>query len=340
MKLRGTPSYLLMLCLTGLAACSSKPDSADIQKELAQLYQCPLLGMSEVKKTDGAEGQGKQYEVAFTYTVSFKGSPEEAVRLYSEWSSLDAQVLPSQIANEHAIDDANRRLSAANNGNIPHEERDRDPDVIRTGMLRRQIVERMNAIVPCQGPEELTRLMQLRGEALDAAKASEQIAVPMGVKLKGIGVMLKTESGWHFNAMPMFNTEQIITGATVAYPHFEPLAAPAPVAKNAENDPPPAQLASVGATPSNPASDAAPLQGASFDCSKASTAVEKMICADPNLADVDASTAAAYKIGLAASVNPDGYKQGQANWRKNVRDACTDAACLSRVYQERLRELK
>lgn len=47
----------------------------------------------------------------------------------------------------------------------------------------------------------------------------------MGVKLKGIGVMLKTESGWHFNAMPMFNTEQIITGATVAYPHFEPLAA-------------------------------------------------------------------------------------------------------------------
>jgi uncharacterized protein len=46
------------------------------------------------------------------------------------------------------------------------------------------------------------------------------------------------------------------------------------------------------------------------------------------------------RLGLAASVNPDCYKQGQANWRKSVRDACTDAACLSRVYQERLRELK
>ena len=74
MKVRGTPSLLLMLCLTGLAACSSKPDSADIQKELAQMYQCPLLSMSEVKKTDGAEGQGKQYEVAFAYTVTFRAA--------------------------------------------------------------------------------------------------------------------------------------------------------------------------------------------------------------------------------------------------------------------------
>ena len=57
MKVRGTPSLLLMLCLTGLAACTSKPDSADIQKELAQMYQCPLLSMSEVKKTSSLKSE-------------------------------------------------------------------------------------------------------------------------------------------------------------------------------------------------------------------------------------------------------------------------------------------
>jgi hypothetical protein len=37
---------------------------------------------------------------------------------------------------------------------------------------------------------------------------------------------------------------------------------------------------------------------------------------------------------LAASVNPDRYEQVLANWRKNVCDACTDAAWLSRVNQD------
>jgi hypothetical protein len=66
--------WLTMLAIcTCLSACSNKPGDADIQQDLAATYECPILQVSDVKKVDGAEVDGKVYEVAFTYTVSIKG---------------------------------------------------------------------------------------------------------------------------------------------------------------------------------------------------------------------------------------------------------------------------
>ena len=80
--------------------------------------------------------------------------------------------------------------------------------------------------------------------------------------------------------------------------------------------------------------------GPSFDCAKASTSVEKMICSSPELAAADARTVAAYKAALSASSNPEGIKQHQAQWRRAVRDVCTTPECVTTAYQQRLAELK
>ena len=45
-----------------LAACSSKPETADIQKDLAEVYACPIIELSDVKKVDGADVGGKLYD--------------------------------------------------------------------------------------------------------------------------------------------------------------------------------------------------------------------------------------------------------------------------------------
>ena len=55
MKIFSMRRLIIALCVAGLAACSSKPGSSDIQKELAEAYKCRVLELSEVKKNDGAE---------------------------------------------------------------------------------------------------------------------------------------------------------------------------------------------------------------------------------------------------------------------------------------------
>lgn len=84
-----------------LAGCSSQPETADIQKDLAEAYACPILELSEVKKVDGA-ANGKSYDVKFTYTVSIKGGAEAAAKLFAEWSHLAGQQLPAKMALEQA----------------------------------------------------------------------------------------------------------------------------------------------------------------------------------------------------------------------------------------------
>ena len=84
-----------------LAGCSSQPETADIQKDLAEAYACPILELSEVKKVDGA-ANGKSYDVTFTHTMSIKGGAEAAAKLFAEWSHLAGQQLPAKMALEQA----------------------------------------------------------------------------------------------------------------------------------------------------------------------------------------------------------------------------------------------
>lgn len=81
-----------------------------------------------------------------------------------------------------------------------------------------------------------------------------------------------------------------------------------------------------------------PVLAASFDCSKASSLVEKAICADSELSELDSALARAYKGALTAAANPAGLKAEQRSWIAS-RDQCKDAACLRSAYQMRVAAL-
>jgi uncharacterized protein len=79
---------------------------------------------------------------------------------------------------------------------------------------------------------------------------------------------------------------------------------------------------------------------ASFDCAKAATATEKLICANQRISDLDEYLGryfytARAEVGRGAQC----LVPNQRGWLRTVRDACKDAACLERVYLNRLAEL-
>lgn len=79
-------------------------------------------------------------------------------------------------------------------------------------------------------------------------------------------------------------------------------------------------------------------EAASFDCRKASTATEKLICADGNLSSLDEKLQKTYQAALTA-VAPSDKKEliaEQRNWIRYTRDICSDAACLGKVYAARI----
>jgi uncharacterized protein YecT (DUF1311 family) len=96
-----------------------------------------------------------------------------------------------------------------------------------------------------------------------------------------------------------------------------------------------------------PASDAAqpeaaqPAQAAivaSFDCGKASSKIEKLVCSSPATADADRRLALAYRAAAAKSSDPAELKQQQRDWLKE-RNACDDAACLIKTTEARIHVL-
>jgi uncharacterized protein len=81
-----------------------------------------------------------------------------------------------------------------------------------------------------------------------------------------------------------------------------------------------------------------PAQAASFDCAKASTKVENLICADVGLSKLDEEIAKVYGEVLVKSTDEDLLKKHQRDWIK-ARKQCKDIPCVSEYYRGRLAEL-
>lgn len=75
---------------------------------------------------------------------------------------------------------------------------------------------------------------------------------------------------------------------------------------------------------------------ASFDCAKASTFVEKAICSETQLSELDDLLMRKYKQALATATDANALKTQQRAWLFGVRNKCQDSACIMRVYSERL----
>src|SRR4249920_3222457 len=79
-------------------------------------------------------------------------------------------------------------------------------------------------------------------------------------------------------------------------------------------------------------------RAATFDCDKASTFVEKVICSDTRLTNLDDQLGRQYKDALAASSNSGALKAEQRAWLSS-RNQCKDSDCVIKAYEARISSL-
>lgn len=100
-----------------------------------------------------------------------------------------------------------------------------------------------------------------------------------------------------------------------------------------------AHLPSLAAVTALLAASPAALQGASFDCGKATSRVDRIICSSDTLSHLDESLAEEYRSALARSADAGRIKSEQRAWIKS-RNGCADAACFEQAYRSRLDALR
>ncbi|HEV7778889.1 MAG TPA: lysozyme inhibitor LprI family protein, partial [Luteibacter sp.] len=77
---------------------------------------------------------------------------------------------------------------------------------------------------------------------------------------------------------------------------------------------------------------------ASFDCSKAASPVEKLICGDQDVSRLDTQLQGTYQTALGAvdASSKDRLVKEQRNWIRYTRNICQDEACLGDAYKARI----
>ena len=78
----------------------------------------------------------------------------------------------------------------------------------------------------------------------------------------------------------------------------------------------------------------------SFDCQKATTEQEHLICGSEELSDLDIRLTNAYQNQMSQATNKSELKKNQIQWLTRVRAACRDAECLTMTYRDRLEQLE
>lgn len=81
-------------------------------------------------------------------------------------------------------------------------------------------------------------------------------------------------------------------------------------------------------------------QAASFNCSKASNATEKAICANARLSKADDKLANTYEIVMRLSDQSPYIRGEQLQWLKNRNQCGSRVACISEEYQYRQQGLE
>jgi uncharacterized protein len=78
----------------------------------------------------------------------------------------------------------------------------------------------------------------------------------------------------------------------------------------------------------------------SFNCQKAKSFVEKAVCQDPTLSDLDDELGSLYQSAIDNSTKPaaSALKKQQLKWLAQ-RDACQTNACVKKAYQKRIIDL-
>lgn len=79
-------------------------------------------------------------------------------------------------------------------------------------------------------------------------------------------------------------------------------------------------------------------EAASFDCTKASTPAERLICADKDLSSLDDTLADVFSMEAESGAEATRLRTSQRAWLA-ARNACPDGACLKQQYERRIADL-
>lgn len=128
------------------------------------------------------------------------------------------------------------------------------------------------------------------------------------------------------------NAQQETTEGQQAAPQQAVVSEPTP-SPDAVVQQPPTQQAQQ--QPSESAGAFAP----SFDCAKASSGQDRLVCGSRKLSQMDVELSTLYSKARSVSADKNALKQTQLNWYKFQRNACSDESCLEMAYESRIIEL-
>jgi len=165
-------------------------------------------------------------------------------------------------------------------------------------------------------------------------EADDKFSIPVDYELKALDGQSSKFLASVPGSLPAVALRGAVTLLAKTYEPPTPVRLPTPVVETASVSP-------TAAANESPAASSV----ASFDCGKATTTVEKTICADPALSALDGRMATLY---AAARKNLDAKFIGQAKWLKEERDRCggalnagaTPTSCLTITYTDRIGELE
>ncbi len=78
---------------------------------------------------------------------------------------------------------------------------------------------------------------------------------------------------------------------------------------------------------------------ASFDCAKANSKVERMICDIPELSKLDEKLSDIYGLAVRYDENVDAIREAQRNWLR-FRNSCRDPICVKGSYESRIEDFR
>ncbi len=79
---------------------------------------------------------------------------------------------------------------------------------------------------------------------------------------------------------------------------------------------------------------------AALDCSRARSNAEKMVCSNSRLAMAEERMAYAFREAIRHGADPSMLMQTQRLWTSEIRDACNEAECMLKAYEDRTAELE
>lgn len=93
-------------------------------------------------------------------------------------------------------------------------------------------------------------------------------------------------------------------------------------------------------SPAAAAEDTSQGAGPGFDCAKATTKPEQLICSNSDLSAADLKLSQLFKQIFNSAEDKEALKKDQLAWMKNRRNVCADVPCMLEAYRERIAVLE